>query len=83
MINEVINLICEVSVLAFTMTCLPEALLTPQNEGVNVDLGWGVNNHTSPPLFLNPPIRYNHFPCYSTHPVDIITFLVSQPTQSI
>jgi hypothetical protein len=34
-------------------------------------------------LFLNPPIRYNHFPCYSTHPVDIITFLVSQPTQSI
>ncbi len=48
MINEVLNLICGVSVLAFMMTCLPEALLKPQNEGVNIDLGWGVNNHTSP-----------------------------------
>jgi hypothetical protein len=48
MINEVLNLISRVSVLAFMMTCLPEALLKPQNEDVNIDLGWGVNNHTSP-----------------------------------
>ncbi len=48
MINEVLNLICGVSVLAFMILCLPEALLTPQNEGVNVDLGWGVNVATSP-----------------------------------
>jgi hypothetical protein len=48
MINDVLNLICGVSVLAFIMMCFPEALLTPQNEGVNIDLGWGVNNDTSP-----------------------------------
>ncbi len=52
MINEVLNLICGVSVLAFMMTCLPEALLTPQNEGANIDLGWGVNNDTQPNLIL-------------------------------
>jgi hypothetical protein len=51
MIKEVLNLIYRISVLTFMMVCLPKALLTPQNEGVNLDLGWVVvNNHTSPYL---------------------------------
>jgi hypothetical protein len=54
MINEVLNLICEVLVLAFMKMCLSEALLTSQNKGVNIDLGWGVNNHTSPPFVSQP-----------------------------
>jgi hypothetical protein len=38
MINEVLNLICGVSVLFSIITCVPEALLTPQNESFNIDL---------------------------------------------
>ncbi len=52
-INDVLNLICGVSVLAFMMICLPEALLTPQNEGANIDSGSGVNNYTSPKVRIS------------------------------
>jgi hypothetical protein len=47
MINEVLNLIYRVLILAFKRMCLSVVLLTPQNEGINLDLRWAVNNHIS------------------------------------